>query len=92
MSVVRCSIAAIGVSVLQYLLDILGPGWTFTLLGGLCTATVPLLLSVRLWGMQWRTIRKERQRQHQTGNESFVGDIGPEPAKQENGDEPQAFG
>ena len=84
---VRCSIAAIGVSVLQYLLDILGPGWTFSILGGLCMATVPLLLSVRLWGMQWRTISKERQRQNQTGNERIEGDIGLGPAKQENGDE-----
>ncbi|CAF9929048.1 MAG: hypothetical protein HETSPECPRED_007272 [Heterodermia speciosa] len=66
-SVVRCSIAAIGVSVLQYLLDSLGPGWTFTVLGALCIATVPLLLCVRSWGLQWRTGSEEREFGRQSG-------------------------
>ena len=79
---VRCSVAAIGVSVLQYLLDILGPGWTFTVLGALCIATAPLLLSVWLWGMQWRTTREERERQHQTATASTAGSISLEPVEQ----------
>lgn len=50
--------AAGGVSVLQPLLDHLGVGWTFTLFAGLCTATTPMLLAERMWGMQWRKVRE----------------------------------
>ena len=57
-SLVRCSVAAVGVSILQLLLDHLGPGWTFSLLGALGVMTAPMLWIVWLWGMGWRTERK----------------------------------
>ena len=83
MSVLRCSIAAIGVSVLQYLLEGLGPGWTFTIFGALCVATVPLLLAVRVWGMHWRTMAEDRRKQHQTEPESVEKDVDLELVEQE---------
>ncbi|KAI4106016.1 MAG: hypothetical protein L6R37_002379 [Teloschistes peruensis] len=59
-SIVRCSVAAIGVSILQFILDSLGPGWTFTLFGGLGAATTPMLWAEWRWGMQWRIERLQR--------------------------------
>ncbi|KAL9003298.1 MAG: hypothetical protein Q9188_003817 [Gyalolechia gomerana] len=56
-SITRCSAAAIGVSVLQFILDGRGPGWTFTLFGALGASTAPLLWMEYRWGMQWRTER-----------------------------------
>lgn len=59
-SIVRCSVAAIGVSILQFILDGLGPGWTFTLFGGLGAATAPMLWAEWRWGMQWRNERLQK--------------------------------
>ncbi|KAI4262526.1 MAG: hypothetical protein L6R42_002304 [Xanthoria sp. 1 TBL-2021] len=60
-SIVRCGVAAIGVSVLQFILDSLGPGWTFTLFGALGAATAPMLWVEWERGMRWRTDRRERK-------------------------------
>ncbi|KAL8938443.1 MAG: hypothetical protein Q9216_003894 [Gyalolechia sp. 2 TL-2023] len=60
-SITRCSAAAIGVSVLQFILDDIGPGWTFTLFGGLGASTAPLLWMEYRFGMQWRTERSEQK-------------------------------
>ncbi|KAL8940269.1 MAG: hypothetical protein Q9211_002367 [Gyalolechia sp. 1 TL-2023] len=60
-SITRCSAAAIGVSVLQFILDGIGPGWTFTLFGALGASTAPLLWMEYRWGMQWRTERLEKR-------------------------------
>lgn len=54
------SAAAIGVSVLQFILDGMGPGWTFTLFGALGASTAPLLWMEYRWGMRWRTERFEK--------------------------------
>ncbi|KAL8664311.1 MAG: hypothetical protein Q9202_003125 [Teloschistes flavicans] len=59
-SIVRCSVAAIGVSILQFILDRLGPGWTFTLFGGLGAATAPMLWAEWRWGMLWRNERLQK--------------------------------
>ena len=53
-SFTRCLLAAIGVSVLQLLFDAIGPAWTFTLVAGLCYATVPFLWIERQKGWDWR--------------------------------------
>ncbi|KAL2005421.1 hypothetical protein VTN00DRAFT_2632 [Thermoascus crustaceus] len=60
-SITRCSVAAVGVSVLQIMFDHMGVGWTFTIIGGLCFATVPLLLVERSKGMRWREERQTRR-------------------------------
>ena len=53
-SMTRCAAAAAGVSVLQLLFDAVGPGWTFTIIAGLCYGTVPVLWLEREKGWQWR--------------------------------------
>ena len=53
-SIIRCSVAAIGVSVLQILFDNIGIGWTFTIIAALCFSTIPGLLIVRQRGWDWR--------------------------------------
>jgi hypothetical protein len=57
---VRCLAAAVGVSVLQLMLDHLGVGWTFTSFAALGACTIPMLLLVKRWGMAWRTAREEK--------------------------------
>ena len=53
-SMTRCAAAAAGVSVLQLLFEAVGPGWTFTVVAGLCYGTVPVLWLEREKGWQWR--------------------------------------
>ncbi|KAI0103370.1 putative major facilitator superfamily transporter [Nemania sp. FL0031] len=53
-SITRCLIAAAGVSVLQLGLEALGSGWMFTIIAGLCFATMPMLWVVRQKGWEWR--------------------------------------
>lgn len=53
-SITRCLTAAVGLSVQQLLFDSIGVGWTFTLIAGLCYATVPSLVIVKCRGWDWR--------------------------------------
>jgi predicted MFS family arabinose efflux permease len=64
-SLTRCLTAAVGLSVQQLLFDSIGPGWTFTLIAGLCYMTVPSLVVVRSRGWDWR--RDERARAAPSG-------------------------
>lgn len=62
-SITRCTMAATGVTVLQPLLDRVGRGWYFTILGiwsGGCGVVVVWLMKVK--GMQWRMGRCARRR------------------------------
>ncbi len=53
-NIVRCALAAIAVSFLQDMIDALGIGWTFTLMGGLCVIAVGLFLIDYHTGTSWR--------------------------------------
>ncbi|KAI1329429.1 putative major facilitator superfamily transporter [Xylariaceae sp. FL0255] len=53
-SVTRCLSAAVGVAILQPLLNSIGPGWTFTVYGFICVLALPMLLVLRIWGPSWR--------------------------------------
>ena len=57
-SITRCAVAALGVSVLQLLFDAIGPGWTFTVIAGLSYGTIPILWLERQKGWQWRLKRQ----------------------------------
>lgn len=67
-SIIRCTMAAAGVAILQPLLDAAGLGWYFTLLafwsGGFGVVAVWLM---RQKGMQWRTNRVKKQSKDDTG-------------------------
>jgi len=53
-NIIRCTFAAVAVAVLQDVLDAIGSGWTFTLLGLLCLISIGLCLLIRTKGMKWR--------------------------------------
>ncbi|KAJ5663475.1 MFS general substrate transporter [Penicillium longicatenatum] len=53
-NIVRCSLAGAGLAFLQVSLDAMGPGWTFTLLGGLCMGSLSLAWFEWRYGMTWR--------------------------------------
>lgn len=55
-SLVRCTAAAVGVSIYQPLLEAVGAGWTFSIFALSCTLTVPMMLLVRLRGPEWRGV------------------------------------
>ncbi|KAI0166548.1 major facilitator superfamily transporter [Xylariaceae sp. FL1272] len=63
-NIVRCLLAAAGTAALQPIIDGVGPGWCFTIFGGLIGVCVPLLLLVIKIGPTWR------KRRIQTSNES----------------------
>lgn len=53
-NLVRCALAAGGVAILQFFINAIGVGWCFTLYGGVCLATIPLIWMLRTKGMGWR--------------------------------------
>lgn len=60
-NLIRCSMAALLVSVIDLLLHKIGTGWTFVLLGGVCFISMPLIwLAVRI-GPSCRAGRRVRQ-------------------------------
>ena len=61
-SITRCLIAAGGVAVVEVLLNAVGPGWTFTIIGSLCLATLPVFWLVRERGWDWRKTRAVKER------------------------------
>ena len=53
----RCSLAAVAVAVLQDVIDSVGVGWMFTVLGLLCAISAGLYSVERSYGMIWRLKR-----------------------------------
>lgn len=74
-NITRCALSAVAVAVLQPLVDVMGKGWFFTLLGlmsgvgGLAAQT-----ALRRWGLKWRRARSEKQqRQRRDGSNAEKG-------------------
>ncbi|WEW55285.1 hypothetical protein PRK78_000714 [Emydomyces testavorans] len=59
-NLVRCSVGAAGVAVVDLMIASFGAGPTFTGLGLLTVSCVPLVAMEWIWGMQWRIERVER--------------------------------
>jgi len=59
LNIVRCSLSAAGLAVLQIILDGVGPGWCFTWFAILCLGTLPLLWMEHEWGMGWRLAKEK---------------------------------
>ncbi|KAI4141049.1 MAG: hypothetical protein L6R39_005527 [Caloplaca ligustica] len=53
-NIIRCTLSATGLAVLQLMIEQVGPGWTFTIFAGLCLLTAPMILAVVKWGFGWR--------------------------------------
>ncbi|KAI0275306.1 MFS general substrate transporter [Gloeopeniophorella convolvens] len=60
-NIVRCLMGAGLVSVINPILDAIGMGWTYVLLGGMCILAAPLLYVEVHWGPVWRERRRRRQ-------------------------------
>ncbi|KAF9889833.1 hypothetical protein FE257_006923 [Aspergillus nanangensis] len=57
-NLVRCSLAAILVSVIDRLTRRLGFGWTYSILGGICALLLPLIYAEIKLGPRWRGRRR----------------------------------
>lgn len=71
-NIIRGTFAAVGVSIIQVLLDNLGIGWTFTLLAGLCATAYPLLSIELRYGMGWRRARELRKKEERHSHDAGV--------------------
>jgi hypothetical protein len=54
---VRCALAALFVAVLQPIIDSVGVGWAFTILGALCMLSVVFYWVEKTYGRSWRLKR-----------------------------------
>ena len=59
-NIVRCSLAGGGLALLQLVLDTLGTGWTFTLLGGLSMMCLGSAWLEWNYGQDWRVNMVEK--------------------------------
>ncbi|KAI9507807.1 major facilitator superfamily domain-containing protein [Russula earlei] len=62
-NIVRCTMGAGMVSIINPILVALGNGWAYTLLGGLCVLVSPLLYIDVRWGPMWRERRRIKEQQ-----------------------------
>lgn len=67
-SIIRCALAALGVSTMQPLVSVLGRGWYFTALSIVTgSAGSAAVWMIRTWGMKWRS---ERVAKTSVGNDA----------------------
>ena len=76
-NVMRYMLSAVAVAVLQPLVDAMGKGWYFSILGllsgvgGLAAQT-----ALRRWGMGWRRVRREKKQQRDRSQAENVVESG----------------
>lgn len=58
-NLVRCSLAAILISIIDRMTRAWGEGWTYTFWGGICALLLPLMLLEIKMGPKWRAKREE---------------------------------
>ena len=59
-NLMRCSVGAAGVAVVQLIIDALGAGFTFLLFAGITAVLSLLLVLESVYGQRWRNERRER--------------------------------
>jgi hypothetical protein len=59
-SIVRASLAAGGLALVQVMLENLGVGWTFTIFGCVCFTCLVIAWSEWKYGQSWRDRMRER--------------------------------
>ncbi|KAH6710702.1 major facilitator superfamily domain-containing protein [Leptodontidium sp. MPI-SDFR-AT-0119] len=57
-NLIRCSLAAVLVSVIDRMTNVMGYGWAYILLGGICLALLPLMLFEIKFGPKYRQRRQ----------------------------------
>jgi MFS family permease len=77
-NITRCALSAVALAVLQPLINIMGKGWFFTLLGLLSgVGGLGAQTALRRWGLEWRrarTKKKQQQQQDESHAEKAVQD------------------
>ncbi|KAL8348222.1 hypothetical protein RB598_001506 [Gaeumannomyces tritici] len=61
-NLIRCSVGAVVMSLIEKMLSALGRGWCFTFLSLFCAAFSPSLLALLRWGPGWREERRLRMK------------------------------
>ncbi|KAG1828129.1 major facilitator superfamily domain-containing protein [Suillus variegatus] len=59
-NLVRCSLGALMVSVIDLIVNVIGPGWTYVLLAGICLACSPMIWFAIWFGPRCRAKRRAR--------------------------------
>lgn len=59
---VRCSLAAIMISIIDRMTNAWGDGWTYTFWGGVCAMLLPLMLLEIKMGPKWRMKREDAEK------------------------------
>lgn len=75
----RCSLAAVLVSVIDRMTSRLGYGWTYVIWGGVCALLIPLMYAAMHFGRKWREERESRA-QREIGQAESTGQSGGEKA------------
>ncbi|CAM1510918.1 Fc.00g084310.m01.CDS01 [Cosmosporella sp. VM-42] len=57
----RCLVGAGASAAIVPMIDAIGTGWAFTLLGGLYIVCSPALLALMIWGVKWRAELKTKE-------------------------------
>jgi MFS family permease len=70
----RCLVSAGGVAAVIPMINAMGRGWAFTLLGGIYVLLSPCLWVLVKWGPKWRSERWERERVKKEKNEGLGSD------------------
>ncbi|WRT65600.1 uncharacterized protein IL334_002545 [Kwoniella shivajii] len=59
-NLIRCAMGAISTSTVQLIVNRMGAGWTFVLIGTICLAATPIPFIVIKFGPGWRKARREK--------------------------------
>ncbi|KAJ4260415.1 hypothetical protein NW762_007154 [Fusarium torreyae] len=66
----RCLVGAGASAAIVPMIDAMGTGWAFTLVGGLYIVGCPVLLALMIWGVKWREqLRVKRERKEKAKQE-----------------------
>ncbi|KZT02466.1 MFS general substrate transporter [Laetiporus sulphureus 93-53] len=69
-NMVRCSLGAVMVSVINPILNAMGPGWTYVLLPGICVVLSPIMIFTYHIGPRWRARRRARRQAREAATAS----------------------
>ncbi|KAF7561984.1 hypothetical protein G7046_g2152 [Stylonectria norvegica] len=64
-NLVRCELAAVGLAVLDIMIQKMGPGWCFVVFAALHLVTLPALWILEHYGLAWRRRRDNAGREHE---------------------------